>query len=82
MNQLAPDITNFVIVPQQPEKYFGSLFEIQCPSNQIFLSCATADNIKVVSGFTSSNLKTVTGPALNNAALTQQITSASFGANN
>lgn len=82
MNQLAPDITNFVIVPKQSGQYFGSLFEIQCPSNQIFLSCATADDINVVAGFTSSNLKTVTGVALSTVVATQQITSANYGASN
>jgi hypothetical protein len=82
MNQLAPDITSFVIVPNQTGQYFGSLFEIQCPSNSIFLSCATSTNIQIVSGLTSTNLKTVTGTALALAASSQQITSANYGANN
>jgi hypothetical protein len=82
MNQLAPDITNFVIVPSQSGQYFGSLFEIKCPSNQIFLSSATANEINIVSGYTSSNLKTVTGNALGAVATTQQITSANYGATN
>lgn len=82
MNQLAPDITNFVIVPKQSGQYFGSLFEIKCPSNQIFLSSATASEINIVSGYTSTNLKTVTGTALGSVATTQQITSANYGATN
>ena len=82
MNQLAPDVTSFVIVPNQTGQYFGSLFEIQCPSNSIFLSCATAANIQIVTGLTSTNLKTVTGTALASAANSQQITSANYGANN
>lgn len=81
LSQLAPDVTNFVIVPVQVGKYFGSLFEIQCPSNEIFVSSATADNIIIVSGLTSTNLKTLTGPALT-AATTQAITSAKYGASN
>lgn len=81
MQQLAPDITSFVIVPAQTGQYFGSLFEIQCPGNSIFLSCATTDNIQVVSGLTSTNLKTVTGPGLATASSTQQVTSANYGAN-
>ena len=63
INQLTPDITGFVIVPVQPDKYFGSLFQIECPSNKIFISSATTDNIKIVTGFTSDNLKTVAGSA-------------------
>ena len=82
MNQLAPNITNFVIVPKQSGQYFGSLFEIKCPSNQIFISSATADDIVVVAGLTSANLKTVTGVALNTVVSSQQITSANYGASN
>jgi hypothetical protein len=81
MNQLAPDVITFVIVPVQTGQYFGSLFEITCPSNSIFLSCATAANIQVVSGLTSTNLKTVTGTALSETVSSQQITSANYGAN-
>lgn len=81
MNQLAPDVISFVIVPTQSSQYFGSLFEIQCPSNSIFLSCATASNIVVVPGLTSTNLKTVTGNALTTVAASQQITSANYGNN-
>ena len=82
MNQLAPDVTNFVIVPKQSGQYFGSLFEIRCPSNQIFLSSAAASDIHVVAGFTSNNLKTVTGVALSSVVTSQQITSANYGASN
>jgi len=81
MNQLAPDIITFVIVPAQTGQYFGSLFEIKCPNNSIFLSCATTANIQVVSGLTSTNLKTVTGTALAATVASQQITSANYGAN-
>jgi hypothetical protein len=81
MNQLAPDVTNFVIVPKRSGQYFGSLFEIKCPSNEIFLSSATAAEINVVSGLTSTNLKTVTGVALDSVS-SQQITSANYGASN
>jgi hypothetical protein len=81
MQQLAPDVISFVIVPTQTGQYFGSLFEIQCPSDSIFLSCATTDNIQVVSGLTSSNLKTITGSGLASLTNSQQITSANYGAN-
>jgi hypothetical protein len=80
MNQVAPDVTNFVIVPKNTGQFFGSLFEIQCPSNQIFLSSAVASDINVVSGLTSANLKTVTGTALASVVTSQQITSANYGA--
>jgi len=82
LTQLNPDITSFVIVPKQAGQYFGSLFEIQCPSNQIFISCAQASDIVIVSGLTSANLKTVTGNALTTVLNTQNITSATNGASN
>jgi len=82
INQLAPDITNFVIVPKQSGQYFGSLFEIKCPNDQIFLSCALATDIVIVSGLTSTNLKTVTGSALTNVVNSQNLTSASNGVSN
>lgn len=81
IKELAPDVTNFVIVPIQVGKYFGGLFEIQCPSNQIFISSATAENIVIVSGLTSENLKTVTGPALA-TVISQNIVSSTYGASN
>ena len=82
LTQLNPDITSFVIVPKQAGQYFGSLFEIQCPSNQIFISCAQASDIVIVSGLTSANLKTITGDALTTVINTQNITSATNGASN
>jgi hypothetical protein len=82
VTQMSPNITNFVIVPKQSGQYFGSLFEIQCPANQLFISCAKASDIAIVSGFTSSNLKTVTGDALTNAIISQNITSAPNGVSN
>jgi len=81
INQLTPDVINIAIVPVQANQYFGSLFEIQCPSNQIFVSCATTDNIVIVPGFTSTNLKTVTGPALASVTTSQNIISANNGVN-
>lgn len=82
MTQLAPDITNFVIVPKQTNQYFGSLFEIQCPSNNIFVSSATANDIIIVPGFTSTNLKTVTSSSTVNSISSQNIVSASSGVTN
>jgi len=81
MNQLAPDITNFIIVPRQAGSYFGSLFEIKCPSDQIFINGATVSDIEIISGITSGNIKSVTGDALG-SIYTQNITSSNYGASN
>jgi hypothetical protein len=80
--KLTPDITSFVIVPKQGNLYFGSLFEVQCPSNKIFVSCATTVDINVVAGLTSDNIKTVTGVGLDSVVSSQNITSATFGVTN
>ena len=82
MNQLTPDITNFVIVPAQTDLYFGSLFEISCPSNKIFVNGATVDNIEIISGITGSNIRTVTGNAITTISSNQNTTSANYGATN
>jgi hypothetical protein len=78
MTQLAPDITNFIIVPRQDGSYFGSLFEIKCPSDQIFISSATVDDIEIITGITSGNIKSVTGQALS-AVSSQNTTSSTYG---
>jgi hypothetical protein len=56
MNQLTPDITNFVIVPKV-DKGFGSLYEISCQSNEIFVNGATVGDIEVIPALTASELK-------------------------
>jgi hypothetical protein len=78
MTQLAPDITNFIIVPRQDGSYFGSLFEIKCPSDQIFISSATVDDIDIITGITSGNIKSVTGQALGSVS-SQNTTSSTYG---
>ena len=57
MNLLTPNITNFVIVPTA-EVSFGSLYEVACQSNEIFINAATVDNIQIISALTSTALKT------------------------
>ena len=83
MNQLAPDISNFVIVPRQGGLSFGSLFEIQCPSDQIFINGATVDDIDIVTGLTSSLIKAIAGTTTDTTVYSQQfITSSIYGVTN
>lgn len=56
MNKLTPDITNFVIVPKTTGS-FGSLYEVTCQSNEIFINGATVDDIEVIDAITASQLK-------------------------
>jgi hypothetical protein len=81
--QLAPDISNFVIVPRQGGLSFGSLFEIQCPSDQIFINGATVDDIDIVAGLTSSLIKAIAGTTAATTVDSQQlITSSIYGVTN
>ena len=52
INQVAPDISNIVIVPLQSRQGFGNLFEIQSDDNEIFVNGATVDDIEIVSAIT------------------------------
>jgi hypothetical protein len=55
MNSLTPDITNFVIVPKA-NSAFGSLYEISCQSNEIFVNSASINDIEIIDSITSSAL--------------------------
>jgi hypothetical protein len=56
MNSLTPDITNFIIVPKVTGG-FGSLYEITCQSNEIFINGATVNDIEIIDSITASQLK-------------------------
>ena len=58
MNRLTPDITNFVIVPKSVGS-FGSLYEVKCQSNEIFINGATVNDINVIDTITASELKAI-----------------------
>jgi hypothetical protein len=57
MNLLTPDITNFIIVPKS-DVPFGSLYEIACQNNEIFINGATVNDIEIIDAITSSQIKT------------------------
>ena len=56
MNLLSPDITNFIIVPRASN--FGSLYEVSCLSNEIFINDVSADDIDIISAITANQLNT------------------------
>jgi hypothetical protein len=56
MNLLTPDITNFVIVSKSNN--FGSLYEVACLTNEIFISGATVFDIEIIDAITASQLNT------------------------
>ena len=52
-------ISSVVIVPLNPLKTFGDLYEIRSAPNEIFVSAATVADIEVIDALTQSNLRTV-----------------------
>ena len=67
MNLLSPDITNFLIIPVNTSIAFGNFYEIACQTNEIFISCATAADIQVISSITATQLNsksTITGSGI------------------
>jgi hypothetical protein len=57
MNMLTPDITNFVIVPITDSNSFGSLYEVTCLSNELFVNGAHISDIEIIDAITASQLK-------------------------
>ena len=79
MNKTSPNISNFLIVPRQPNLSFGSLFEIKSTSNQIFINGATVTDIEIISGITANQIKSANIITAENSAEQQLITSSSYG---
>ena len=57
MNQVLPDISTFVIVPNTGTQSFGSLYEIRCENDEIFISGAKVSDVQIIDAITASNLK-------------------------
>ena len=65
LNETAPDISNMIIVPEQPDQVFGSLFEIQSRSDEIFVSGATVDNIQIVAAISANEINVSSSSIVN-----------------
>jgi hypothetical protein len=58
MKELSPDITSVVVVPKASNRSFGSLFEIKCEVDEIFISSATVDDVEIITSNTPDRLRT------------------------
>jgi len=58
--QLGSIIASVVLVPLNPLKTFGDLYEIRSAPNEIFVNAATVVDIEVIDALTQSNLRTET----------------------
>ena len=57
INELAPDVVTFLIVPVQSDQTYGSLQEISCEVNEIFISGATVNDLDIIDAITAERIK-------------------------
>ena len=58
--QLGSIISSVVLVPVNPLKTFGDLYEIRSAPNEIFVSAATVNDVEVIEALTQSNIRSQT----------------------
>ena len=57
-DQLGDIISTVVLVPTDPLKSFGDLYEIRSKPNEIFVNAATVNDVQVIEALTASQLRT------------------------
>jgi hypothetical protein len=67
LQKLSPNVANIVLVPNDQNLSFGSLYEIKSNPDEIFISSATVENIEIISELTAARLRTpsVISPVVN-----------------
>ena len=58
-DQLSAYISSAVLVPDDPNEPFGTLYEIKCRPYEIFVNGATANNILVIAALTPDELNSI-----------------------
>lgn len=53
---LSPNVSSIIIVPKNPSYLFGSLYQINAEANEILISCATVDNVEIISAITAAQI--------------------------
>jgi len=56
-NELRTIASSIVLVPTSNNQTFGSLYEIKCQPDEIFISSATVDNVEIIDSITASKIK-------------------------
>jgi hypothetical protein len=59
--QIGDVVSSVVLVPLNPQKFFGDLYEIRSAPNQIFVNGTTVNDIEVITALTSTNIRTAPG---------------------
>ena len=62
--ELGDIVSSVVLVPNDPAKSFGDLYEIRSGPNEIFANAATVDDIEVVTALTPSVLRTASNSGI------------------
>ena len=60
-SQIGDIVSSVVLVPLNPQKSFGDLYEIRSAPNQIFVNAATVNDVQVITALTSTNIRTAPG---------------------
>ena len=60
-SQIGSVVSSVVLVPLNPQKSFGDLYEIRSAPNEIFTNAATVADITVIQALTATNLQTAPG---------------------
>ena len=60
-DQMGGVISSVVLVPLNPSKSFGDLYEIRSAPNEIFVNAANVTNVEVITALTSTNIRTAPG---------------------
>jgi hypothetical protein len=58
--RLGSIVSSVVLVPTNPLKSFGDLYEIRSAPNEIFVSAATVNDVEVIDALTQSNIRSGT----------------------
>ena len=77
-NALAPKISSIVIVPNKQENAFGSLFQVESNSDEIFISGATVEDVEIIPSISQGNLK-ATGTVVTSAVESATTVTATSG---
>lgn len=60
-SEIGTVVSSVVLVPLNPDKSFGDLYEIRSAPNEIFVNGATVADIEIIAALTSTNLQTAPG---------------------
>jgi len=55
-NTLAPGVASIIIVPTNTDTAFGGLMQINTNPDEIIISCATAQNVQIISAITAAQI--------------------------